>query len=78
MGAGFSLRRGILKLLLIQSSGAGAQNWLLRVQQFPDSEAISLPCHPDGEPLNSIAEYAGWLHHYIHHTWKGIIDKDED
>ena len=54
-----------MKLLFIPSSGAGAQNWLLQTQQFPDSEAISLPGHPEGEPLNSIAAYVEWLHHYI-------------
>jgi pimeloyl-ACP methyl ester carboxylesterase len=59
-----SLKRGILKLLFVPSSGAGAQNWLLQTQQFPDSEAISLPGHPDGEPLNSISEYVEWLHNY--------------
>jgi hypothetical protein len=66
-----------LKLLFIPSSGAGAQNWLLQTQQFPDSEAISLPGHADGKPLNSIAEYADWLRDYIYHICKGIIGKNE-
>ena len=55
-----------MKLFFVPSSGAGAQNWLLQTQQFPDSEAISLPGHPDGKPLNSIGEYVEWLHNYIH------------
>ena len=63
-----------MKLIFIPSSGAGAENWLLQTQHFPDSEAISLPGHPDGEPLNSIAEYAGWLHHYIHRRgYKDVV-----
>jgi hypothetical protein len=66
-----------LKLLFIPSSGAAAQNWLLQTLQFPDSEAIFLPGHPDSKPLNSIAEYAVWLHDYIPHVSKGIIGKNE-
>jgi len=78
MAWGCSLRRGILKLLFIPSSGAAAPNWLLQTQQFPYSEVISLPGHTDGESLNSIAEYAVWLHDYIRHVSKGIIGKNED
>jgi pimeloyl-ACP methyl ester carboxylesterase len=54
-----------MKLLFVPGSGAGGQNWALQTPHFPDSEAISLPGHPDGEPCNSIAEYAEWLHGYI-------------
>jgi pimeloyl-ACP methyl ester carboxylesterase len=55
-----------LKLLFIPGSGAGGQNWALQTKYFPDSEAISLPGHPDGEPCNSIEEYVDWLRDYIH------------
>jgi pimeloyl-ACP methyl ester carboxylesterase len=55
-----------LKLLFIPASGAGAENWLLQTSHFPGSEAISLPGHPEGKPLDSIGEYTGWLHDYIH------------
>ena len=67
-----------MKVIFIPSSGAGAQNWLLQTPQFPYSEAISLPGHPDGKPLDSIAEYAVCLHDYIRNVLKGIIGKNED
>jgi pimeloyl-ACP methyl ester carboxylesterase len=56
-----------LKLLFIPPSGAGAENWLLQTSHFPGSEAISLPGHPAGKPLDSIDAYTAWLHDYIHH-----------
>jgi pimeloyl-ACP methyl ester carboxylesterase len=55
-----------LKLLFIPPSGAGVENWLLQTSHFSGSEAISLPGHPAGKPLDSIEEYTAWLHHYIH------------
>jgi pimeloyl-ACP methyl ester carboxylesterase len=54
-----------LKLLFVPGSGAGGQNWALQTPYFLDSEAISLPGHPDGEPCNSIAEYTDWLRDYV-------------
>jgi pimeloyl-ACP methyl ester carboxylesterase len=54
-----------MKLLFIPPSGAGAENWILQTQYFPDSEGISLPGHTNGLPLNSVAEYIEWLHNYV-------------
>jgi pimeloyl-ACP methyl ester carboxylesterase len=63
-----------LKLLFIPPSGAGEENWLLQTSYFPGSEAISLPGHPAGKPLDSIEEYTGWLHDYIHRRgYQGVV-----
>jgi pimeloyl-ACP methyl ester carboxylesterase len=55
-----------MKLLFIHGSGASGQSWGLQTLYFPNSEAISLPGHPDGEPCSSITEYTEWVHNYIH------------
>lgn len=61
-----------MRLVFIPPSGAGKENWLFQTEYFSGSEGISLPGHPVGKPLNSVAEYVEWLHDYIHH--KGYKD----
>ncbi|MDP2919718.1 MAG: alpha/beta hydrolase, partial [Dehalococcoidia bacterium] len=56
----------LMKLLLIPGSGAGGNVWHYQVKGIPDTEGISLPGHPDGEPLESIPAYTEWVHDYIH------------
>jgi pimeloyl-ACP methyl ester carboxylesterase len=55
-----------MKLLLVPGSGAGGNVWHYQCQHFADCEGISLPGHPDGEPLAGIPEYVEWLHDHIH------------
>ena len=54
-----------MKLLFIPGSGAGGDVWRYQTEYFKDSEGISLPGHPDGEPGTSIDDYVEWLHDYI-------------
>ena len=55
-----------MKLLFIPGSGAGGEVWQYQTDYFPDSEAISLPGHPEGEPCSSVDDYVEWLRGYIH------------
>ncbi len=55
-----------MKLLFIPGSGAGGEVWQYQTEYFADSEGISLPGHPDGEPCTSIDDYVEWLRDYIH------------
>lgn len=55
-----------MKLLFIPGSGAGGEVWQSQTEYFADSEGISLPGHPDGEPCTSIDDYVEWLRDYIH------------
>jgi len=61
-----------MKLLFIPGSGAGGEVWQYQTEYFPDSEAISLPGHPEGEPCSSVDDYVEWLRGYIHQ--KGYQD----
>jgi len=56
----------MVKLLFIPGSGAGQEVWAYQTEYFPDSEAIALPGHPEGEPCSSVDEYVTWLRTYIH------------
>ena len=55
-----------MKLLFIPGSGAGGEVWQYQTEYFADSEGISLPGHPEGEPCTSIDEYVEWVRDYIH------------
>ena len=55
-----------MKLLFIPGSGSPKEVWRYQTDYFPDSEAIALPGHPEGEPCTSIEEYVEWLRGYIH------------
>jgi pimeloyl-ACP methyl ester carboxylesterase len=39
--------------------------WHYQTSYFKDSEAISLPGHPQGKPCTSVTEYTDWLRGYI-------------
>jgi len=54
-----------VKLLFIHGSGNNGLVWHYQTRHFADSEAVSLPGHPEGEPCASIEDYAEWLHQYV-------------
>ena len=54
-----------MKLLFIPGSGGGKVAWIYQTEYFPDSEAIALPGHPEGEPCSSVDEYVVWLRDYV-------------
>ena len=54
-----------MKLIFIHGSGNTGLAWRYQTEHFPNSEAVSLPGHPEGEPCTSIEDYVTWLHQYI-------------
>jgi len=54
-----------MKLIFVHGSGAYGDIWRYQTDYFPDSDAVNLPGHPHGQPLNSVEEYADWLRRYI-------------
>lgn len=56
------------RLYYVHGSGYTQDSFRAQVAAFPGSIALSLPGHPEGEPLESVAALADWL--------AGIIAKD--
>lgn len=54
-----------MKIIFIHGAGNTGLVWHYQTEYFADSEAISLPGHPEGKPCASIADYADWLHQYV-------------
>ena len=56
------------QLVLIHGPGAGgcAEGFRHQLQHFPDSLAPDLPGHPDGESLDTVADYTEWLRDWLH------------
>lgn len=56
------------QLLYLHGSGYTQDSFQAQVEAFPGSDALSLPGHPFGEALGSVAECAQWLARYV--DWK--------
>ena len=54
-----------MKLVFIPGAGNTGLAWRYQTEHFPDSEAVSLPGHPEGKPCASVDDYTNWLHQYI-------------
>jgi pimeloyl-ACP methyl ester carboxylesterase len=54
-----------MKLIFIHGSGAYGGIWRYQTDYFPDSHAVNLPGHPNGQILRSIEECVDWLRKYI-------------
>ncbi|HEU65415.1 MAG TPA: alpha/beta hydrolase [Chloroflexi bacterium] len=54
-----------MKLVFIHGSGAYGGVWRYQTDYFPDSDAVNLPGHLNGQTLNSVEEYTDWLREYI-------------
>lgn len=54
-----------MKLIFVHGAGNTGLAWQYQTQYFTNSEAVSLPGHPEGKPCTSIDDYAGWLRQYI-------------
>lgn len=54
-----------MKLIFIHGSGGYEGIWRYQIAHFLDSEAITLPGHPQGQPCRSVEEYRDWLRKYI-------------
>lgn len=54
-----------MKLIFLHGSGAYGGVWRYQTDYFPDSDAINLPGHLQGQTLNSVEEYVDWLREYV-------------
>jgi pimeloyl-ACP methyl ester carboxylesterase len=57
------------RLYYVHGSGYTQDSFRDQVAAFPESDALSLPGHPQGEPLRSVGDMAEWLGKYI--RWAG-------
>ncbi|MDQ6767363.1 MAG: alpha/beta hydrolase [Candidatus Eremiobacteraeota bacterium] len=58
------------QLLYVHGSGYTEESFRAQVAAFPGSDALSLPGHPAGRALGSVAECAAWLARYV--EWKRV------
>ena len=54
-----------MKLIFLHGSGAYGGVWRYQTDYFPDSNAVNLPGHLQGQILNSVEEYVDWLREYV-------------
>jgi len=54
-----------MKLIFVHGSGAYRDIWHYQTDYFPNSHAVNLPGHPNGQTLNSVEKYTDWLKKYI-------------
>ena len=54
-----------MRLIFIHGSGACSDIWRYQTDYFPNSHAVNLPGHPNGQTLNSVEKYTDWLRKYI-------------
>ncbi|HUW44440.1 MAG TPA: alpha/beta hydrolase [Dehalococcoidia bacterium] len=54
-----------MRIIFVHGSGAYGDIWRYQTDYFPDSDAVNLPGHPNGQTLNSVEECADWLRKYI-------------
>jgi pimeloyl-ACP methyl ester carboxylesterase len=53
------------QMIFIHGAGFTSTFWHYQTSYFKNSEAISLPGHPEGKPCTSVTEYTDWLRGYI-------------
>jgi len=53
------------KLVFIHGAGESHKVWTYQTNRFPDSLAIDLPGHPDGEGKNTIEGYATFVDQFV-------------
>ncbi len=50
-----------MTMVLVHGSGATHDHWRYQAD-LPDTVALDLPGHPEGKGMQSVADYARWLH----------------
>jgi 3-oxoadipate enol-lactonase len=50
-----------MRIVWVHGSGYTGGSFKAQIRAFPDSEALLLPGHPDGEKLTLVEELASWL-----------------
>ena len=59
------------RLFYVHGSGYTQDSFRDQVEALPASDAVSLPGHPEGEPLTTVGAMAEWLDAYIQWTGAG-------
>jgi pimeloyl-ACP methyl ester carboxylesterase len=59
------------RLFYVHGSGYTQDSFRDQLAAFPGSDALSLPGHPEGEPLESVGDMAEWLDRYIRFSGAG-------
>ena len=54
-----------MQLVFIHGSGATRRAWKHQSSHYPDSIAVTLPGHPDGDSVESIPGMVDWLKAYV-------------
>jgi pimeloyl-ACP methyl ester carboxylesterase len=54
-----------MQLIFIHGSGTTGRAWKYQSEFFPESIAVNLPGHPDGDLLDSIPAMAAWLKQFV-------------
>ncbi len=55
-----------MQLVFVHGSGATGTVWKHQTDFFKGADAVNLPGHmAEGEPCDSVEEYAAWLHGYV-------------
>ena len=57
-------------MVLIHGSGHTHESFEAQTRAFAQADAVSLPGHPEGRALQSIADCADWVAKYL--RWKGV------
>lgn len=52
-------------MVFVHGSGACADIWRYQTAYFPNSHAVNLPGHPQGQALKSVDECVEWLRKYL-------------
>jgi len=63
------MRTVMTPLVLVHGSGHTHASFDAQVAAIPSADAVSLPGHPEGKALTSVADCAEWLAKYL--RWKG-------
>jgi len=54
-----------MSMVFVHGSGACGGIWRYQTDYFPDSHAVNLPGHPDGQALRAVHECVEWLREYL-------------
>jgi pimeloyl-ACP methyl ester carboxylesterase len=63
------MRTAMTALVFVHGSGHTHESFDAQTAAFPGADAVSLPGHPEGRPLESVGDCAAWLVKYL--RWKG-------
>ena len=54
-----------MRAVFIHGSGGMAESFYHQLREIPESEAVDLPGHPEGQPCTSVDAYVEWVRGYL-------------